>query len=82
MLQRSSEQLNRIADALPKNLQPFYADALRAFAKTTVTADRFSISAEKASLTILQAVTASRPRAHYLIGATAKVAAFLKRIRC
>jgi len=44
MLKRSSEQLNRIADALPKSLQPFYADALRAFAKTTVTADRFSIS--------------------------------------
>jgi NAD(P)-dependent dehydrogenase (short-subunit alcohol dehydrogenase family) len=79
MLKRSAEQLNRIADALPNNLQPFYADALRAFAKTTVTADRFSISAEKASLTILRAVTASRPRAHYLIGPTANVAAFMKR---
>jgi len=79
MLKRSSEQLNRIADALPKSLQPFYADALRAFAKTTVTADRFSISPEKASLTILRAVTAPRPQAHYLIGAAADVAAFLKR---
>jgi NAD(P)-dependent dehydrogenase (short-subunit alcohol dehydrogenase family) len=79
MLKRSSEQLNRIADALPKSLQPFYADALRAFAKTTVTADRFSISPEKASLTILRAVTATRPRAHYLIGAAANVAAFMKR---
>ena len=79
MLKRSSEQLNRIADALPKGLQPFYADALRAFAKATVTADRFSISPEKASLTILRAVTASRPRAHYLIGAAANVAAFMKR---
>ena len=68
MLKRSSDQLNRIADVLPKNLQPFYADALRAFAKTTVKADRFSISAEKASQTILRAVTAPRPRAHYLIG--------------
>jgi len=79
MLTRSSEQLNRIADGLPKNLQPFYADALRAFAKTTVTADRFSITPENASLTILQAVSATRPRAHYLIGATAKVVAFMKR---
>jgi NAD(P)-dependent dehydrogenase (short-subunit alcohol dehydrogenase family) len=79
MLKRSSEKLNRIADALPKSLQPFYADALRAFAKTTVTADRFSISPEKASLTILRAVTAPRPRAHYLIGAAANVAAFMKR---
>jgi NAD(P)-dependent dehydrogenase (short-subunit alcohol dehydrogenase family) len=79
MLQRSSGQLNKIADALPKNLQPFYADALRAFAKTTVTADRFSITPEKASLTILRAVSATRPRAHYLIGATAKVVAFMKR---
>jgi len=67
MLKRSSEQLNRIADAL------------RAFAKATVTADRFSISPEKASLTILRAVTASRPRAHYLIGAAANVAAFMTR---
>jgi NAD(P)-dependent dehydrogenase (short-subunit alcohol dehydrogenase family) len=79
MLKRSSEQLNRIADTLPKSLQPFYADALRAFAKTTVTADRFSISPEKASLTILRAVTVPRPRAHYLIGAAANVAAFMKR---
>jgi hypothetical protein len=27
MLQRSSDQLNKIADALPKSLRPFYADA-------------------------------------------------------
>ena len=78
MLQRSSDQLNKIADALPKSLQPFYADALRAFAKTTVTAGRFSISPEKASLTILRAVTASRPRTRYLIGMDAKLSAFLK----
>jgi hypothetical protein len=64
---------------LPNNLQPFYADALRAFAKTTVTADRFSISAETASLTLLRAVTTPRPRAHYLIGPAANVAAFMKR---
>src|ERR1700676_2726683 len=44
MLNRSPDQLNRIADALPKSLQPFYADALRAFAKTPVTAGRFSSS--------------------------------------
>src|SRR5580693_9362395 len=79
MLHRSPDQLTMLADALPKSLQPFYADALRAFAKTTVTADRFSISPEKASLTILRAVTAPRPRAHYLIGAAANVAAFMKR---
>jgi hypothetical protein len=60
-------------------MKSFYAEALRAFAKTTVAADRFSISPEKASLTILRAVTASRPRAHYLIGAAANVAAFMKR---
>jgi NAD(P)-dependent dehydrogenase (short-subunit alcohol dehydrogenase family) len=78
MLKRASEKLNRIADALPKSLQPFYADALRAFAKTTVTADRFSISPAKASLTILRAVTAPRPRARYLIGMAAKLSAFLK----
>jgi NAD(P)-dependent dehydrogenase (short-subunit alcohol dehydrogenase family) len=78
MLKRSSEQLIRIADALPKSLQPFYADALRAFAKTTVTAGRFSTSPEKASLTILRAVTASRPRTRYLIGMDAKLSAFLK----
>jgi len=78
MLHRSSGQLNRIADALPKSLQPLYADALRAFAKTTVAADRFSISPAKASLTILRAVTEPRPRTRYLIGATAKLSAFLK----
>jgi NAD(P)-dependent dehydrogenase (short-subunit alcohol dehydrogenase family) len=78
MLKRSSEQLIRIADALPKSLQPFYADALRAFAKTTVTAGRFSTSPEKASLTILRAVTASRPRTRYLIGMDARLSAFLK----
>jgi hypothetical protein len=76
---RSSEQLNRIADTLPKSLQPFYADALRAFAKTTVTADRFSISPAKASLTILRAVMAPRPRTRYLIGTDAKLSKFLKR---
>ncbi|MGD0942152.1 MAG: SDR family NAD(P)-dependent oxidoreductase [Terracidiphilus sp.] len=79
MLKRSSEQLNRIADALPENLQPFYADALRAFAKTTVTADKFSTFPEKASLTILRAVTAPRPRTRYLIGMDAKLSKFLKR---
>ena len=62
-----------------RNLQPFYADALRAFAKTTVAADRFSISPVKASLTILRAVTAPRPRTRYLIGTDAKLFAFLKR---
>ena len=80
MLKRSSDQLNRIADALPKSLQPFYADALRAFAKTTVaSADRFSTSPAKASLTILRAVMAPRPRTRYLIGTDAKLSAFLKR---
>jgi NAD(P)-dependent dehydrogenase (short-subunit alcohol dehydrogenase family) len=79
MLHRSSDQLNRIADALPKSLQPFYANALRAFAKTTVAADRFSISPAKASLTILRAVTEPRPLTRYLIGTAAKLSAFLKR---
>jgi NAD(P)-dependent dehydrogenase (short-subunit alcohol dehydrogenase family) len=80
MLKRSSEELYRVADALPKNLQPFYADALRAFAKTTVaSAEKFSTSPEKASLTILRAVTAPRPRTRYLIGTDAKLSAFLKR---
>jgi NAD(P)-dependent dehydrogenase (short-subunit alcohol dehydrogenase family) len=78
MLKRSSDEINRIADALPKSLQPFYADALRAFAKTTVAADRFAISPVKASLTILRAVGAPRPRTRYLIGATAKLSAFMK----
>ena len=79
MLHRSSDELNRIADILPKNLQPFYADALRAFAKTTVAAERFSTSPAKASLTILRAVTEPRPRTRYLIGTDAKLSAFLKR---
>ena len=79
MLHRSSDQLNRIADALPKSLQPFYADGLRAFAKTTVAADRFSTSPAKASRTILRAVTESRPRTRYLIGMDAKLSALLKR---
>jgi NAD(P)-dependent dehydrogenase (short-subunit alcohol dehydrogenase family) len=79
MLKRSSEGLHRVADALPKSLQPFYADALRAFAKTTVaSAERFSTSPQKASLTILRAVMAPRPRTRYLIGTDAKLSAFLK----
>jgi NAD(P)-dependent dehydrogenase (short-subunit alcohol dehydrogenase family) len=79
MLDRSSDEFNRIADALPKSLQPVYADALRAFAKTVASAQRSSTSPEKASLTILRAVTAPRPRTRYLIGADAKLLAFLKR---
>ena len=56
-----------------------YADALRAFAKTVASAQKFSTSPAKASLTILRAVTAPRPRTRYLIGADAKLSAFLKR---
>jgi NAD(P)-dependent dehydrogenase (short-subunit alcohol dehydrogenase family) len=78
MLDRSSETFNRLADALPKQLQPIYADALRAFAKTVASAQRNSTSPEKASLTILKAVTAPRPRTRYLIGTDAKLLAFLK----
>ena len=73
MLNRSPDQLNRLADALPKSLQPVYADALRAFAKAVASAQRFSTSPAKASLTILRAVTAPRP------GTDAKLSAFLKR---
>jgi NAD(P)-dependent dehydrogenase (short-subunit alcohol dehydrogenase family) len=47
----SIDELNRLADALPKSLQPVYADALRAFAKTVTSAQRFSTSPAKASLT-------------------------------
>jgi NAD(P)-dependent dehydrogenase (short-subunit alcohol dehydrogenase family) len=79
MLNRSPDQLNRLANALPKNLQPVYAEAVRAFAKTVASAQRFSTSPAKASLTILRAVTASRPRTRYLIGMDAKLAAFFKR---
>jgi NAD(P)-dependent dehydrogenase (short-subunit alcohol dehydrogenase family) len=79
MLGGSSDQLNRVADGLPKSLQPLYADALRAFAKTVASAQRLSTSPAKASLTILRAVTAPRPRTRYLIGMDAKLSAFLKR---
>ena len=79
MLHRSPDQLNRLADALPKSLQPVYADALRAFAKTVASAQRFSTSPAKASLTILRTVTAPRPRTRYMIGTDAKLSAFLKR---
>jgi len=79
MLHRSPDQLNKLADALSKSLQPVYADALRAFAKTVASAQRFSTSPTKASLTILRAVTARRPRTRYLIGADAKLSAFMKR---
>ena len=79
MLGGSSDQLNGVAEALPKNLQPLYADALRAFAKTVAAAERNSTSPEKASLTILRAVTAPSPRTRYLIGTDAKLGAFLKR---
>jgi NAD(P)-dependent dehydrogenase (short-subunit alcohol dehydrogenase family) len=79
MLNRSPDQLNRLADALPKSLQLVYGDTLRAFAKTVVSAQRFSTSPAKASLTILRAVTAPRPRTRYLIGTDAKLSAFLKR---
>jgi NAD(P)-dependent dehydrogenase (short-subunit alcohol dehydrogenase family) len=78
MLNRSPVQLNRLADALPKNLQPVYADALRAFAKTVASAPKHSTSPAKASLTILRAVMASRPKTRYLIGMDAKLCAFLK----
>ncbi|HTJ62414.1 MAG TPA: SDR family NAD(P)-dependent oxidoreductase [Alphaproteobacteria bacterium] len=78
MLDRSPDQLNRLADALPKSLQPLYADALRAYAKTVASAQRASTSPAKASLTILRAVTASRPKTRYLIGTDAKLGAFLK----
>ena len=43
-------------------------------------AQRFSTSPEKASQTILRAVTAARPRTRYLIGTDAKLFARLKRI--
>jgi NAD(P)-dependent dehydrogenase (short-subunit alcohol dehydrogenase family) len=79
MLDRSPDQLNGLADALPQNLQPLYAHALRAFAKTVASARGLSTSPEKASLTILRAVTAARPRTRYLIGMDAKLLAFLKR---
>jgi NAD(P)-dependent dehydrogenase (short-subunit alcohol dehydrogenase family) len=79
MLNRSPDQLKGLADALPKNLQPLYADAIRAFAKTVKSAQRLSTSPAKASLTILRAVTAPRPRTRYLIGTDAKLSAFLKR---
>ena len=79
MLQQSSDQFNKVADGLPKSLQPLYADALRAFAKTVAAANRTSTSPAKASLTILKAVTAPRPRTRYLIGTDAKLVAFLKR---
>ena len=49
MLKRSLRAAGTgIADALPKSLQPFYADALRAFAKTTVRGRRkiFNLSGE------------------------------------
>ena len=42
-------------------------------------AQRSSTSPAKASLTILRAVTAPRPRTRYLIGTDAKLSAFLKR---
>ncbi len=79
MLEQSADQFNRVADTLAKSLQPIYADALRAFAKTVAAASRTSTSPAKASLTILRAVTAPRPRTRYLIGTDAKLAAFLKR---
>jgi len=79
MLDRSSDQFNRLADALPKSLQPVYADALRAFAKTVASAQRTSTTPAKESLTILRAVTAPIPRTRYLIGTDAKLLAFLKR---
>src|SRR6202158_5379127 len=44
-----------------------------------LSAQRFSTSPAKASLTILRAVTAPRPRTRYLIGTDAKLSAFLKR---
>ena len=49
------------------------------FAKTVASAQRFSTSPAKASLTILRAVRAPRPRTRYLIGTDAKLSAFLKR---
>jgi NAD(P)-dependent dehydrogenase (short-subunit alcohol dehydrogenase family) len=79
MLNKSPDQLNRLADTLPTSLQPVYADALRAFAKTVASAQRFSTSPAKASLTILRAANAPRPRTRYLIGKDAKLSAFLKR---
>ncbi|MBY0511532.1 MAG: SDR family NAD(P)-dependent oxidoreductase [Rhodospirillaceae bacterium] len=79
MLNRSPAQLNALAAAMPKSLQPVYADALRAFAKTVASARGLSTSPAKASLTILRAVASPRPRARYLIGTDAKVLAFLKR---
>ena len=79
MLSRSPDQLNRLADALPESLKPVYADALRAFAKTVGSAQKFSTSPAKASLTILRAVTARRPRTRYLIGTDAKLSAWFKR---
>jgi NAD(P)-dependent dehydrogenase (short-subunit alcohol dehydrogenase family) len=79
MLNQSPDQLNGIADTIPKRLQPVYGDTIRAFAKTVASAQRFSTSPEKASQTILRAVTAARPRTRYLIGTDAKLFAFLKR---
>ena len=79
MLDRSADQFNRLADGLPENLRPLYADALRAFAKTVASAQRTSTSPAKAALTILRAVMAPRPRTRYLIGTDAKLLAFLKR---
>jgi NAD(P)-dependent dehydrogenase (short-subunit alcohol dehydrogenase family) len=79
MLNRSPDQLSDLAAALPQNLQSVYADALRAFAKTVASAQRLSTSPAKASLTILRAVTATRPQTRYLIGTDAKLLAFLKR---
>jgi len=79
MLNRSPDQLGGLAAALPKDLQPVYGDAIRAFAKTVASAHGFATSPAKASRTILRAVRAPRPRSRYLIGTDAKLSAFLKR---
>ena len=62
-----------------KALSPSMRKPLRGFAKTVASARRFSTSPAKASLTILRAVAAPRPRTRYLIGTDAKLSAFLKR---
>jgi NAD(P)-dependent dehydrogenase (short-subunit alcohol dehydrogenase family) len=79
LLAKAVDQFDRVADALPAEMRPLYESRLRAFNRTAKLADRLATSPEKASLTILRAVRARVPRAHYLIGQDAGFLAFLKR---
>jgi len=66
-----------LEERLGKTGAVHYGDAVRALMRQTEVEERIGMPAERVARVVLQALTARRPRAHYLIGAPAKIGKML-----